>query len=172
MRILLASCLMASIMNGALAAQGQPRPIGMVKAEDLCEGKCEIVGLLGKPYGAISKIRGVWEGWEYGWWKVPPGEKQFSLRVTEIDGETLPPEKQIVIHFKYVKWLRDRTLATKPVRGEQVEGRVYESGGYVRHPGEVLDILGEKPRQDFFDFRFYSFLHFVDYSSIKKPERN
>lgn len=161
MRILLIGCLIA-LMADACLAEEKKGPTIKVKAEDLYSGKCQIEGLLGKPYGDILEVRGVWEGGEYNSTKEGP----FSLRITEIDGKKLAPNRQIVIDANYVKWLRDRKGARDPVRGEKVTGRVYESGGYVRHPEAVDKIFGIGSIQSYFRFGFYSFVYFIDYQSL------
>jgi hypothetical protein len=150
-----------------------------IKAEDLANGKYEIEGRLGKPYGTVLDIRGVWEGGEYDRGKLLVGEKPCSLRITEVDGTKLPPKRQIVIDGNLVKWLKRRPenewcpgegrpdKGKEPVSGQRVAGRVYESGAYVRHPEPVDTLLNGPPPQDWFRFRFYSFVYFIDYS----PER-
>ena len=180
MRSALVLCLIALMADVCLAEdkKGPTVKTAMVRAEDLSSGKYQIEGRLGKPYGTILKIRGVWEGGRYEHPKVSP----FSLRITEIDGKKLPPERQIVIDGNLVKWLKRRPekewhpgeggpdKGKEPVSGEKVAGRVYESGGYVRHPEPVDELLNGPPRQDWFRFWFYSFVYFIDYSSEKERQ--
>ena len=96
----------------------------------------------------------MWEGGTYDNPKFSP----FSLRITEIDGKKLPRERQIVIDSKLVKWLKARPKngfhpgeggpdkGKEPVNGEKVEGRVYESGAFIRHPERVYELLDEPRR--------------------------
>lgn len=131
-----------------------------ILAEDLCNGKYEIIGRLRKPYGEISKVRAVWEdNKEF----AGKGTEHF-LRITHLDGVRLKADQQIVINDHYVEMLR-ATMQGKghpPFAGEVVEGRVFESGGYIRYPDKVDEILGKLPAQDPYGFRFYSFVYFLD----------
>jgi hypothetical protein len=166
---MLVICCLVMVMNGTRPVEEGKRSVSTVNAEELSSGKCRIIGLLGKPYGSIVSVKGVWEGWEFDVFKLPVGEKPFSLRITELDGKRLAPKRQIVIDAAYVKWLRPRPGT--PLRGERVEGRVYESGGYVRHPEAVNKILGVPESQDYFRFCFYSFLYFIDYKLLGGGEK-
>jgi hypothetical protein len=168
MKILLICCLVVAMDESRSVNEGK-RPLSTVNAEDLSSGRCRIIGLLGKPYGSVMSISGVWEGWEFGSSKLPVGEKPFSLCITEVDGRKLASERQIVIDAAFIKWLRKGVGI--PLRGERIEGRVYESGGYVRHPEAVDKILGVPVSQDYFRFRFYSFLYFIDYKSFGGGEK-
>ena len=64
MRSALVLCLIALMADVCLAEdkKGPTVKTAMVRAEDLSSGKYQIEGRLGKPYGTILKIRGVWEG--------------------------------------------------------------------------------------------------------------
>jgi hypothetical protein len=173
-RIALIACLLGTI-GGVLWAEREKPPKVQIGAKALCDGDCEIVGLLGKPYGTVIRVRGVWTGRTYGNSKQGP----FALRITEIDGETLPPERQTVIDWNYVKWVRrgGQELGETARRGEEpksgdiLEAPVYESGGYVRCPEEANKILGQGEAQSFFRFRFYSFLYVIDNSSPRQHAR-
>jgi hypothetical protein len=139
--------------------ESKPAPV-RIRAEDLCNGKCDIIGRLGKAYGEISTVRSVWVANED---YAGKGIKHF-LRITHVDGLALRADQQIVIEDHYVTMLKAKMegRAHPPVAGEVVEGRVFESGGYIRYPAEVRKILGELPVQDVYGFRFYSFVYFVD----------
>ena len=124
MRYVLVVCLIASMANACLAEKRRDRP-SRSRRKILCNGKCQIEGLLGKPDGRhLQDPWRVGEGDDFAK-MLPP----FSLRITEIDGKKLPPECQVVIDRNCVKWLRDRKRGQRSVPGEKVEGRVYESGG-------------------------------------------
>jgi hypothetical protein len=139
-----------------------------LKASDLVGGKCQIDGMLGKPYGSIMKFTGVWEGSDRG--KVFGNEEPFSLRITEVDGKKLAREHQVVTIHKCVRWLKNDPPFPHPLQGEKVEGRVYESGGYVIHPWDVERALDTPIADDAYDFEFYSFLYFIDYKSLGGAE--
>lgn len=134
-------------------------PLTRIKAEDLCNGDCQIVGRLGKPYGEISKVRGVWETGDLS--KPSPP----SLRLTHIDGKQLAKDQQIVVEGIYVEWPKGK-LGAEETReiGQVVEGRVFESGGYPRHeePSKVREIRGLAPVQPLYGFAFHSFLYFIN----------
>jgi hypothetical protein len=133
--------------------QGKQAP-AKISAEDLCVGKCIIIGRLGKPYGEISRIRAVWKANDQF-----KGES-FFLRVVEIDGKTVAEEHPIEISEFDVKWLK-KDHGNPPKQRGAYEGRVYESGGYDRQPEKVDAILGIQPYQ-YRGFGFCSFLHFID----------
>lgn len=136
-------------------------PAIRINAEDLCSGKYEIVGRLGKPYGEISKVRAVWEEN-----KAYTGKDiAYCLRITQVDEVELRPDRQIVIPRPCVRRLEAimQGKGHPPFHGEVVEGRVFESGGYVRYPDKVIEILGGPRSQDpHFGFEFYSFLYLID----------
>ena len=71
------------LVHDAIADSGNTAgaPPQRIAAKDICDGRYEIIGLLGKPYGSISRIGGVWEGERIA--KV----SELSLRITEIDGK-------------------------------------------------------------------------------------
>ena len=183
MRLMVIVCVIASVAC-ACPAEERKQPAMKVKAEDLSSGRCEIEGRLGKPYGTIIKVRAVWEGEHYG---NPKGDR-FVLRVTEVDGQKLPTDRQIIIPATVVKWMKPGRATTpvdgkpvdggpvgrepvgrEPVGGEKVEGRVFESGGYVGRPPSVDKILHIPARQSWYVFGFHSFLYFIDYSSLTMP---
>jgi hypothetical protein len=134
-----------------------------IKAEDLCSGKYEILGRLGKPYGEISNVRAVWEI------SGTPKKKGFkrSLRITHIDGVALKPDEQVVIASYFVRdalmqGTAPRRFDGEVVDGKVVDGRAYEDGGYVRYPEKVNEILGIPQAADPLSFQYYSFLNFIN----------
>jgi hypothetical protein len=136
-----------------------------ISAEDLCNGKCVIIGRLGKPYGEIVKMRGVWDG-------TDGSKAEYPLfRVTHVDGKKVADNHPIVINQMFVERLRDRpdlrqdkTNATggRPRQGDVYEGRAYESGGYIREPRKINEIFHKPGAQDPYGFAFYSFLYLID----------
>ena len=71
-----------------------------VRAEELCNGNCIILGRLGKPYGEITKIRAV-GNMEKNLAK-PEGP---SLRITHIDGKKLADDQQIIVEDDFIERL-------------------------------------------------------------------
>lgn len=135
-----------------------------ISAEALSRGDFEIIGRLGKPYGEISQVRAVWER-EYGNTPKPPG---LVFRVTHVDGRELAKEKQIEVLGLFMgSWIEPG--GGKPIEpGDVFEGRVYESGGYVRAPAKVDEMRGEPKVADPFGFKFYSFVYYIDEESFLK----
>jgi hypothetical protein len=159
-------CVVLSSLAFACAPQvrsaDEKKAPATVRADDLCNGTCVIVGRLGKPYGEVSKVRAVWEVE-----KAPEKPKGPSLRITHIDGKKLDSDHQVVVEdLLYVKWCKkDREMSWDRIHdGQVVEGRVFESGGYLpsEYPLPVQEILGMPPVQSPYGFAFRSFLYFID----------
>jgi hypothetical protein len=167
------SYLLCCIVLGALAiacaarvgSSDEKKTPATVRAEDLCNGNCIIVGRLGKPYGEVSKVRGIWELDK----KDPPKPEGPWLRITHIDGKKLADDQQIVVNRGFVKSLKgNRGMEEYPPGGQVIEGRVYEFGGYPEEwPPKIREALGlphfpavqPRPEMGFF---FHSFLYFID----------
>ena len=81
-----------------------------------------------------------------------------------MDGVKLKANQQILIDRDYVETIdvHNRPTAHPPSAGEVYEGRVFESGGYIRNPAKVDEILGKVLVQDRYGFQFYSFLYLID----------
>ncbi len=150
-----------------------------IKAEDLQNGKYQVIGLLGKPYGEESVIEGVWN-------REPEIDKfgkkkkyrQFFFEVTAIDGRPLGNKNIIQFQDGSVFVLKKSSLMNSdaivlmeyaPRVGKSVSIRAFESGGYsnfvIRYPEWVHKLLDD--RQEVQDplrkeFRFHSFLYLVD----------
>jgi hypothetical protein len=166
------SYLLGCVVLGGLAlvsvTQGVPsdekQAPANVRAEDLCNGNCVILGRLGKPYGQISRIRAVWEYGERALEK-PEGR---HLRVTHLDGKKLADDRQIIFRGGFFKRLEGhRGTKEFTVDGQVFEGRVYESGGFPDTlPPEVEKILNPEmqPYQPapWTGFAFHSFLYLID----------
>lgn len=163
---LASGALMASVFNNALVSGQDDAKRKTVSAEALCRGDYEIIGLLGKSYGQISQVRAVWDR-ERGDTPKPPG---LVFRITHVDGKELAKEKQIEVSDRFVRnWSEPR--GDKPHEpGDVFEGRVYESGGYVRPPAKVREILrGSTPVvADAFGFQFYSFVYCIDEETFQR----
>jgi hypothetical protein len=144
-----------------ICSSGEKKSPAVIRADDLCNGKYVIVGRLGKEYGRVSKVRGVWE-YSKGDLPKPTG---LVLRITHVDGKRLAREKQVVVDGLYIEHL-DEKQQTKESRkaGHVVEGDVIESGGYPRGESlpEVREMLGLRPVQPAYGFAFHSFLYFID----------
>jgi hypothetical protein len=149
---------MGCLFYAAEPSEKQERPTPVkINAKDLCDGKYVIIGLLGKPYGEISIIRGVWSGVIE---NTLEGYRTFQI--THIDGKPIDSEHPMIISESFVERL-GKDKETSPKQGETYEGRVYEGGGYrYGRPAEALRILKE-PVTDFpMDYKFESFLFFLD----------
>lgn len=141
-----------------LSSGEEPTKPKQVFAKDLDDGSIQIIGLLGKPYGEIIQIRGVWEA---------PTKRNFkndypNLRITHLDGERLDHDHEVLISAMYVHRLEFDQDAKPWQPGDVYEGRVFESGAYIRNPGKVDEILGKLPAADIYGFKFYSFLYLID----------
>jgi hypothetical protein len=146
-----------------VCSSDEKKPLATVQAEDLCNGNCRIIGRLGKPYGEISRVRGVWE---YG--KNLPKPEGPSLRITHIDGKELAADRHIIFRHGFVKSMTgNRKANVLPRSGEVLDGKVYEAGGYpedcpppvVGPPGGPHAIVQPPP---WAGFAFHSFLYFLD----------
>jgi hypothetical protein len=177
MRAMVLVCVLVAVVQQGLA-QERKQPVNKVRAQDLSSGASQIEGRLGKPYGTIMKLQAVWEGEHFG----NPKRYRFVLRITELDGQPLSIDRQIVIPATAVKWLRPPQGATEdeevvrdmppggePVGGQKVEGRVYESGGFVGRPPAVDKILHIPASQSWYVFGFHSFVYFIDYLPLRHP---
>lgn len=144
-----------------IGSSDERKSLTVIRADDLCNGKYVIVGRLGKEYGRVSKVRGVWEHSEGGLPK-PTG---LLLRITHVDGKKLAREKQLVVDGLYIEHLNQKQQMEESRKaGQVVEGNVIESGGYPK--GEILPqvrkLLGLPLVQPAYGFAFHSFLYFID----------
>ncbi len=165
--------------------KNEKQPPIKVRAEDLCNGKCVIIGRLGKPYGETTKIRAIWKGRSNdGMWEL--------LHVTHIDGRVVAKENSITFVSRDVSQIVTmrhgrmpdttsnesivptiRTVGQSayqpapPKEGTVYEGRVYESGGYPddERPTEVKKIL-DLPVTQHSTYGFRSQLHLIDENDI------
>lgn len=149
-----------------LTSGEEPAQPKEILAKDLHNGKVQIVGLLGKPYGEILHIRGVWEAPKK---KVPGKDEYPVLRITHVDGKSLADAHQLLISGKYVQRLQYEENSRPWQPSDVYEGNVYESGGYIREPEEVSRTLGKPLSADIYGFKFYTFLYLIDKPT---PRRN
>jgi hypothetical protein len=132
-----------------------------VSASSLMSGECEIIGRLGKPYGEIAAIRGVWK-------ENPPETVKelgmYSLIITTVDGRKLGPSDEVDIPGMFVDFLSDSERPAEIQDGDVYDGAVFESGKYVRAPQAAYALLGDGNGEqvaDNYDFRFYSFVYLI-----------
>ena len=131
----------------------------VLNADDLVSGKVEIVGVLSRPYGEISNIRGIWKRNENEI-RTAKGPK-FVFLVTHIENKPVGSDLRIISDL--VIPLPGSSFDQKLIEeGNRYEGRVYEAGGYLRKPSEVLKILGEPVSADPLSFGFHSFVYLID----------
>ena len=163
----------------------EKQPPVKVNAEDLCNGKCVIIGRLGRPYGETVKVRAVWKGRSNdGMWEV--------LHVTHINGREVAKGNPITFVGKDVSQIVTmrggrmpttgsdessvptiRTVGQSsyqpapPMEGTVYEGRVYESGGYPddERPTAVRKIL-DLPITRHSTYGFRSRLYLIDENDI------
>jgi hypothetical protein len=119
-------CLLYAANPAEKERQGPVR----INAEDLCHGEYVIIGRLGKQYGEIVKIRGIWKGSD-GFYDL--------FHITHIEGKEVADTNPLTFISANVRQLRKSkdgytVRATRdfpiPKEGTVYEGRVYESGGY------------------------------------------
>jgi hypothetical protein len=137
-------------------AKNHPKP---VLASDLCNGDYQIIGLLGKPYGEVSKIRAVWEKEKV---RSKPTNDAI-LRITHIDGKRLEQNRQIVVYEPYINHIKKPE--DKPSLDNHVyEGRVFESGGYPKNEtsDDVEKILHLNTVQKIYGFAFHTYIYLID----------
>jgi hypothetical protein len=146
----------------------EKKPLATVRAVDLSDGSCRIVGRLGKQYGEISRIRGVWTYVEIA---KPEGP---SLRITHIDGKEFASDQQILVWHGFVIWVGDKRKEEPgphglpwPRDGQILEGRVYEAGGYPNEPPPAVEgiLHPHQPpaqRPPSAGFAFHSFIYVID----------
>ena len=129
-----------------------------VHAKDLESKHCSIIGHLGHSYGTIVKIRGHWVRNED---ELKTGKGQrYVFVVREIDGKSC---ESITFHGILVVPIEGTTFHQKHLKdGEEYSGRVYEAGGFVRKPVDVMALLKEPLSADPLKFHYYSFLYLID----------
>jgi hypothetical protein len=128
-----------------------------IHVEDLCNGKYEIIGKLGKSCGEVLRIRGIWSARDNS-----TKEGFRTLRITHIDGKKLTDIQPIVISEANVQPAKSRKDNWPPKEGIY-EGRVYERCGYLfGQPQKVERILNEPTIQTSHTYGFECYLYLID----------
>jgi hypothetical protein len=138
------------------SSKKSPEKTTKLNVQEICDGKYVIIGILGKPCGELSKIRGVWSK------QTDAKAGLCLLEITHIDGQELDDKHRIVISEAFTQCV-GKKQKWPPKTGDTYEGRVYEGCGFLYgKPKEVERILDEPSIQTWVTYRFESYLYLVD----------